>query len=140
MNIYFVYYEIKDVIRDGFSYLFDPFNYLDVLKYSLNIFLIIEAVDGKNTEDEKSDYLRGLAAVAVVLTWFKSFYWLRLFDSTSFYVRLIVETISDIKYFIILFVIILLTFGNALYILSIGKEDPLYKSYSTNNFINVVLN
>ena len=102
--------------------------------------LIAEAVNGENSEDAKSDYLRGLAATAVVLTWFKSFYWLRLFDSTSFYVRLIIETLFDIKYFIILFIIILLTFGNALYILSIGKEEPLYRPYTSNNFVNVVLN
>ena len=140
LNIYFVYFEIRDVMRDGLSYLFDPFNYLDVLKLSLNMYLIGEAVDGTNSDEKKSDYLRGLAATAVVLTWFKSFYWLRLFDSTSFYVRLIVETLFDIKYFIILFVIILLTFGNALYILSIGKEEPLYRPYTSNNFINVVLN
>ena len=49
--------------------------------------------------------------------WLKAFYWLRLFSQTSFYIRLIIETISDIKYFLILFIFILMTFGNALLIL-----------------------
>ena len=61
--------------------------------------------------------------------WYKSFYWLRLFDNTSFYVRLIADTLFEVRYFMILFVMILMTFGNAIFILSRSREEPLYKDY-----------
>ena len=72
--------------------------------------------------------------------WFKAFYWLRLFGPTSFFVRMIQETLFDIRYFLILFVLILMTFGNAILILSEGRESPLYKDYFSNDYMNVVLN
>ena len=55
--------------------------------------------------------------------WFKCFYWMRLFSSTSFYIRLIIETLADIKYFLILLIVIFCTFGNAFLIMDIGKEE-----------------
>ena len=50
--------------------------------------------------------------------WIKTFYWMRLFTATSFYIRLIQETLSDIKFFLILFVFILMTFGNTLMVMN----------------------
>ena len=61
---------------------------------------------------------RGIAAVLVLLMWVKTFYWMRLFSPTSFYIRLIGETLRDIKYFLILFIFILMTFGNTLLIMN----------------------
>ena len=55
--------------------------------------------------------------------WFKAFYWMRLFTGTSFYVRLIRETLYDIRFFALLFICILATFGNALYVMSQGRPD-----------------
>lgn len=76
--------------------------------------------------------------------WFKAFYWLRMFGPTSFFVRMIQETLYDIRYFLILFILILLTFGNAILILSQGREEndqePLFKDYFANSYLNVVLN
>ena len=78
--------------------------------------------------------------MAVLLMWSKAFYWLRLFGPTSFFVRLIQDTIYDLKYFLILFVLILMTFGNAMLILSEGREDKLYRDYFSNNYMSVFLN
>ena len=65
---------------------------------------------------------------------------MRLFDSTSFYVRLIRETIYDIGNFMILFVFILMTFGNVLLILSYGRINPLYQNYFGFDFANALIN
>ena len=78
--------------------------------------------------------------MAVLLSWFKCFYWLRLFGPTSFYIRLITETVSDARYFIILFFLILMTFGNAVLILSQDRELPLYRDYFGSSFLNAALN
>ena len=61
---------------------------------------------------------RGLSALLVFLMWIKTFYWMRLFTATSFYIRLIQETLSDIKFFLILFIFILMTFGNTLMVMN----------------------
>ena len=54
--------------------------------------------------------------------------------------RLIRETITDIGYFMILFIFILLTFGNVLLILGEGRTDQIYSDYFGINFLNVIMN
>ena len=83
---------------------------------------------------------RSLAAMLVILVWFKAFYWMRLFSNTGFYVRLIRETVWDIRYFLILFAFILLTFANALLILGTGREEPLLQNFFNISLLNAVMN
>ena len=49
--------------------------------------------------------------------------WCKLFGPTSFFVRLILETISDIKYFMIIFVVALMMFGMPMYILQLNRDE-----------------
>ena len=68
-------------------------------------------------------WIRVLAAFSVFFMWVKTFYWMRLFTGTSFYIRLILETLSDIKYFLILTIFIFMTFGNTLLIMNQGRTE-----------------
>ena len=153
---YFLYFEIRCIHRDGFSYLIDIFNYIDFCSIFLNIWLIFRATRGKHTyeeveseadfdsgsaeaEVEDHNWVRTLATLAVILLWFKSFYWLRLFGNTSFFVKMIVQTLADIRYFLILFIFILMTFGNAIFILSSDRKEEIYKNYVDVGFLNVLL-
>ena len=117
-------FEIINMMRDGlYKYIVsDPFNILDVLSFILNNILIARSVwrDDFEFNEERN---RGLAAVACIIMWYKLFGWLRLSSKTSFYIRLLVETISDIRYFMVLFVLILFTFGNAILILGEDRKD-----------------
>lgn len=123
---YFMYIEWVSVLRDGLGYLKDPFNYVDFLIFLLNFIIIGTATHiGSDASDltreermEERATHRYISAILVVLLWFKAFYWLRMFHQTSFYIKLIIETISDLKYFLILFIFSLLTFGNALLVLN----------------------
>ena len=72
---------------------------------------------------------------------------MRLFTQTSFYVRLIRETLSDIRFFLILFVFILMTFANTLMIIGDGRDQGpkgskggLYKDVFDTKFLNAVTN
>ena len=98
----------------------------------------------KNVKEEleksKKEVNRGIAAFGVVLMWFKAFYWLRIFTGTSFYVRLIRDTLYDIRNFIILFILILLTFANALLILNEGRDQHLYMDFFNIDIANAVMN
>ena len=126
------------MVRDGSEYLSDVFNYLDMILPLLNLYLTLFY---KRHTVEDDDYVtrRALAAIASSLIWFKAFYWMKLFDFTSFYIRLIVETLKDVLSFLILFLVILMTFGNAILIMDIGRGDEKYtKNYFDSPILNVI--
>ena len=64
-----------------------------------------------------------IASFAIIMLYMKMFYWLRLFESLAFYVRMVAETIYDILNFIILFLLCVATFAHAVYVLSRNAED-----------------
>ena len=140
LTCYFAYFEVYVCFRDGLSYFTDIFNYLEWSSFFLNLYLVYSTCSVDPEEEGDRTTIRGLCAFAVVLMWLKAFYWMRIFTPTSFYVRLIVETLYDIRYFLILFVFILMTFANALLILSETRDDPLYTNYFSIAFINAVMN
>jgi hypothetical protein len=49
------------------------------------------------------------------------FYWMRLFESTAFYVLMISETMWDIRHFLIMFALCVAMFANALLILDLSQ-------------------
>lgn len=53
----------------------------------------------------------------------KCYDWLRLFESTSFYILLIGETLNDIKPFMILLAVTLLTFGIPMVLLNLNRGE-----------------
>ena len=63
---------------------------------------------------------RTLAAVSVCALWLKVFDWLRLFDGTAFFIKLIEETLWSIRAFIIIMVVWYMAFGSAIYILNMS--------------------
>ena len=51
------------------------------------------------------------------------FDWLRLFDGTAFYIKLLYETLREITDFIVLFVSALFFFGMAIYLVAQNMTD-----------------
>ena len=64
-----------------------------------------------------------MAAFASMFTLMKLFDWLRLFEETGFYVKLVGETLSDIKYFILLLLTTLMMFGVPVVMLDASSPD-----------------
>ena len=90
-----------------------------MIQFALNLYLIYQTVNhDKNSGEEVNTSIRLLVTSAVFIMWIKAFYWMRLFGSTSFYIKLIRETLYDIRYFLILFVAILMSFGNCLLVMN----------------------
>ena len=125
LMLYLFYFEIVSLVRDGVRYWKNGYNWVDIFSFLLNIYLIYATVWYHPENNDRSN-VRALAAVAVILMWIKFFYWLRLFTETSFYVRLIKDTILDIGYFFILYVLILITFANALLILNQRRDGEIF--------------
>ena len=121
------------MLRDGPSYIYDIFNWVDIFSYLINFYLVFYVVRGQDgdshTWGSRSGAVYGLRAVAatgVILMWCRALYWLRIFTGTSFYVRLIRDTLYDTRYFLILYLLSLCSFANALVVLNVGRADPLY--------------
>ena len=169
--IYFSFFEFMSMVRDGWDYILDIFNWFDWIAFFFNIYIIAYIVndskpdadaegadsdpDGAaavDTGDEEAEgpkdnlqedrhQVRTMAAISILFMWFKVFYWMRLFSKTSFYIRLILETLNDVKYFLILFMTMLMLFGNATYIMNQGRtaDGQIYKNMFNFAPIDVVL-
>ena len=70
-------------------------------------------------------------AVAVWLMWAQFLYFIKMSDNLSFYSELLFNTIKDLKYFFLLFFILISPFANAFYILNSARDqlDPDSKLY-----------
>ena len=66
---------------------------------------------------------RVVGAFLVFIIWGKMFDWMRLFDRTSFYIKLVIETVKDITDFMIIHLLFLVTFGCAMECLSMNRPD-----------------
>ena len=89
--------------------------------------------------------LYGMACVAQLIMWFKLGYWFRLFSATSFYVRLITETVADISTFMIMLSTCIFAFANCLYILNLWRLEqpepaPLFDEALDSDVLNALLN
>jgi len=124
-TIYFMFFEIVAIVRDGWDYTKDIYNLFDWSTYLLTFVVIINTDTRAPVTDPPAEFgsytQRAISTFLVILMWVKTFYWMRLFDSTSFYVHLIGETISDIIPFFLLFLFILMTFGSAILVMNTGR-------------------
>ena len=64
--------------------------------------------------------LRPTATVCFIVLWIKMFYFLRVFESTSQLIRMIIEIINDIGNFMIVLLIGVIGFAGGLFILQYG--------------------
>ena len=129
-------------MRNGIEYL-DFINFVDLLTAALNIWLVYETLaetEAYGVTDRKM--IRNWTALAVFLMWIKSFYWMNLFSSYSYYVRLIKATIYDIRFFLSILMVLLMAFGNALMILNEGRyqENKIVQEFFSNTFFDALMN
>lgn len=68
-----------------------------------------------------------LTAIVIALTWYKLFYWMKLFNTTAFFMNVFTKTFEDSNFqaFFIMTVIMILSFANIIYILNIDR-GPTY--------------
>lgn len=100
------------------KYLASPWNYLDVIPLVLINFSLFFQNMGFDPQ-----YERPLNAVACFFMWIKFLYFWRLFRQTSKFISMIVAIVGDLKVFLLVFIVTLTAFGNALYIMS--NNNPI---------------
>lgn len=77
-----------------------------------------------------------MTSFAVILLATLFFYWMRLLPSMAFYVKMIMETIKDLRQFVVFFFLCITTFACATFILDQYQED-LYKN-TDHDYNNVM--
>ena len=118
-------------------------NIIDLMQYFLNALLVILTV--LRIEWPSAGTRRVMGAILVCLIWSKLFDWMRMFDTTQFYIKLIVVTVYDIYPFFIIFPVFLMTFGSSLFILNTNRDssheliEPTLGYWAIDTLINQYL-
>lgn len=81
--------------------------------------LIVWIIVEHSTNFTKVDATRlaQVASLVQFLLWYYLLEWMRIFDGTAVYVRLVYDTVWNTRYFMIMLLIIICTFGSSFMIL-----------------------
>lgn len=141
--------EVGQIVSDGFGYLTDPWNCIDLSSISMNSFFLFMALYKFFIDSETDPYfdiffVRGIGSFSCFLMWIKVFYWMRLFSSLAYYVKLIMQTISDCIPFMVMVLIICLAFANYFYIADLnlkysGTDGNYYNDYFDNSVVDILI-
>jgi hypothetical protein len=108
------------MFTDGIGYFSDPWNCIDAMSLSTNTVFLTMCTFNFSFENEYFDVemVRTTGAFSCFLMWIKVFYWMRLFSSLAYYVKLIQQTLSDAMPFMLMVVIIVFAFANFFYVVN----------------------
>jgi hypothetical protein len=113
-SVFFLINEVIQMLKDGLQdYFNDLWNYLDLIPI-----IILDATLILDWAEYFPEVQRPLLAICSLLLWIKFMYYLRIFRKTSFFISMIIEVFRDIRYFIVILIIICFAFGSCFYIMS----------------------
>lgn len=104
-NVFWAYVEITQVFFHKLEYLSSFWNLLDLSSVILNTAVVIMEFTNSSYHDTNR-----VAAVSVLILYFKIFYYLRIFFATSHLVRMIIEIVIDMKNFVLVLLIAVIAF------------------------------
>lgn len=117
--IVFASLEVGQMLGSGIGYFADYWNCIDSTSITINsIFLYMTTVNCiHENEHFPVGLVRTYGSFAAFFMWIKVFYWMRLFSSLAYYVKLIQQTISDSMNFMLMVFLIILSFANFFYVI-----------------------
>jgi len=130
-------FELIQIIEDRASYFFNLQNLLESGSFLINLFLMVKydffpevAFDTENRNL--------LAGVAIGLMWYRMFTWMRIYEPTAYFLRLLKMTLLDVRSFTLMMFVVITAFANILYILNTKRiandEEPIYESQFGDSF------
>jgi len=90
------------------------------------IFLMTWAIIYASLIEGDAEYELLIAKAASVVSLFlygNLFYWLQLYESSSFFVLMMTETLWEIRIFLFLFLIVMMTFANSFWIIDQKQKN-----------------
>ena len=149
MSLYFLFIEclqFKDFHERGKRrhYFYSFTNFVDYTSVFTNLAIILNENLKRQLIGIKT--LPYFVSYAVFCLWFRAFYWMRVFESSAFFIILIKKTLSGIRPFLILCIVIVVLFANILYIFNHSEHQinplyhtTLYEDESGYSFTNAVI-
>jgi hypothetical protein len=135
--------EMKQMIADGIDYFADYWNCIDATSLTINFSFLSMISYNCAGEFEVFDVqlIRTYGAFACFFMWIKVFYWMRLFSALAYYVKLIQQTISDSMNFMLMVLIIILSFANFYYVIdrnlvTTDAGTRYYDQYTSTEDVN----
>lgn len=123
----------------------DPWNCIDIISlYSNFVFLLmLSCCVWMEEEYFNINLMHTIGSFSCFFMWIKIFYWMRLFQSLAYYVKLIQQTITDIAGFMLMVVIILTSFGSYLYVSNLNlagtAHGPYYQQFFDDAPIDAIV-
>ena len=94
-----------------------PENLFDIMAFILHIVTLTT----ERTEVVDMKLVRICASMCLFCVWWQLLYWLRMFDRTSKYWDMIIETFIDVIYFGLILILMIIMFASCLYLLQINR-------------------
>lgn len=69
--------------------------------------------------------MRTCGGMTLFLLWIKMFYWMRLFNQTAYFIKLIEQTLADLKQFFYIILIIAIAFVSIFFVFSCNLPDQV---------------
>lgn len=113
--LYFLTIEFRQAKINIGEYLSSFWNLTDLISYSFCMLSVVFELIAF-----PKFVTRPLVATTVIILWIKLFYFLRVYDSTSQLIRMILEIVKDMKYFMFVLLIGIIGFTGGLYVLQKG--------------------
>jgi len=132
-NVFWTYTEIRQIILYGFQYFLSFWNILDMLAILLNVMVVL--MDFTNVSFNN---VNRVGALAVLLLYLKLFYFMRIFFATANNIRMIIETIKTMKFFISVLFIATVAFGNAFFVLG-RNSDRVDSELNAENLLDAII-
>jgi hypothetical protein len=128
-------FEIKQMRNEGADYFASVgviMNFFDIGSSLTVILFSFLVLSGYDKETGKLPFIIGSAAV--FLLWLKVLSFLRLFQHTSFFIKMIIQMFIDIRSFLIVFFVAIFAFADTFYVLDMifklnGVDMPDYDDY-----------
>ena len=110
---YFTLNEWRQLSNEGIEYLLSIWNYVDLIPpigiYIIAVLSILHSLKLHVDESVESSIL----AFITFFMWFKFLYFLRIFKSTGYLIRMIVEVVYDMRNFFLVLLITIAAFGDS---------------------------
>lgn len=115
---YFFYMEFIQFKTNPADYFVSFWNLTDLISYSMCLIVVIfDRTPVPNVVN------RPIASLCLIVLWVKMFYFLRVFETTSRLIRMIIEIVNDMTNFLIVLTIGILGFSGGFYILQQGTSS-----------------
>lgn len=117
----FLAFEVRNFVTDRFAYFTNFWNLIDFCSIILNVVYI--TCDLSNVDRMK---MRTIGASCVLLMWVKFFYYLRIFEPTAQFIKLMTVIIRNLSTFGFTFLLAVIAFTNSFYIMGLNDYDTQY--------------